>query len=95
MGDKGHQMPVDVLSHYIYSANKCLLWLKVSRQEKDGTVRNAVINALLTPTSLAVVVARLLETNIGNVTISKHECATQTSCIVCMPHSALLRVNLE
>jgi hypothetical protein len=43
----GHQTPVDVLGHYIYSANKCLLWLKLSRQEKEYTVRNVVINARL------------------------------------------------
>lgn len=86
---------VDVLGHYIYSANKCLLWLKVSRQEKERTVRNAVINALLPLISLAVVVARLLQSNIGNTTLSKHECATQTSCIVCMPHSAKVRVSSE
>jgi hypothetical protein len=64
---------VDVLGHYIYSANKYLLWLKVSRKERAGTVRNAVINARL-PHNLAF----------GNVILSKYECAIQTSCAVCI-----------
>jgi hypothetical protein len=43
----GYQTLVDVLGPYIYSASKCLLWLKVSRKGKDDTDKNAVINVLL------------------------------------------------
>jgi hypothetical protein len=63
-GGQGGKTPVDVRGHYIYSSNKCLLWLKVSRQEKEGTDKNAVINAVL-PHNLAF----------GTVTLSKHTSA--------------------
>jgi hypothetical protein len=80
----GYQTLVDILGHYIYSATKCLLWLKVSRKEKEDTVSNAVINAQL-PLILLW----------GNVTLIKHTSAIRIPCIACMQQSALLRVVPE
>jgi hypothetical protein len=73
---------VDVLGPYIYSASKCLLWLKVFRQEKDDTDKNAVINVLL-PLILLW----------GNVALSKVTSALWPIAVACIPHSAKVRVK--